>query len=467
MTVRSRLARLIRNTPKALLTSIIRIWEVITALLIALAAFLIVHEISEAPFISGEEIGAGDIVAKIHADTKASAVTAPFVVIDFKQADLHAWNYPALTPRDKLATVLRLAASGGPRLIVVDIDLGPRGFEKDDAALKDALTDLAKAKDVPILFVRQPLARSDEAEPATLQLTRFDDVMANSPNMHWVSALSMPDEDQVLRRYYLKTRTCPADSTMYLPGVQIASCAVLEHRYRNLQTALRKAPQCPKAERHLAATFTCAGHNWAIGDPDATAEIGFTIRHNPPEGKLRPQIAISGHHEPVDELEVLDAGPLLRHLADVDARDQFAGRIVVIGSSALSQGDIRRTPLGDMPGMYVIVNAIRSALEVGQKPRPTLWPSLTAVALMTLVTCLIWFGIRRIPIFGHIVFRDAAAPLMNVAWLVLVALVIPEVHSQEFVYPQIVVTLYLVVAFSVQELLEKRRAARLPKGDGP
>jgi CHASE2 domain-containing sensor protein len=47
--------------------------------------------------------------------------------------------------------------------------------------------------------------------------------------------------------------------------------------------------------------------------------------------------------------------------------------VVVIGASFAGSNDIHRTPIGEMPGALIIVNAIKSLVVFGQLREPPTW----------------------------------------------------------------------------------------------
>ncbi len=104
-----------------------------------------------------------------------------------------------------------------------------------------------------------------------------------------------------------------------------------------------------------------------------------------------------------------------------------------------------------MPGALMIANAVRSAVEHGVESGSDFILGLIGTLVMTCITYALWQTIRRIHGFGHLVFRDAATPILNLAWMFLLSVFLPSAHLLEFLYPQILVTLYLVITQASQE----------------
>jgi CHASE2 domain-containing sensor protein len=62
--------------------------------------------------------------------------------------------------------------------------------------------------------------------------------------------------------------------------------------------------------------------------------------------------------------------------------DFFKDTIVVIGSSYAESGDIHATPLGEMPGPLILINAIKSFNQWGQITTPPPWIKWLIEALL-------------------------------------------------------------------------------------
>lgn len=419
--------------------------EVLLVMLLGIAAFLTVYALKDYSFIGDEELGMRDRTQAIRADTETTSVAPPFVLIDFDQKDYAARGYPLTFPRDVLASVLEYAAGGKPLLIVVDVDLG---LAKEQALLLPVLQRLSKAGSPPVLLVRSPLQTGEEGAPDIVLPTALDATVEGANNLAWVSALTEPDGDGIARRYSVSRVVHRGGRRLNLPGVQLAACAVLD------KTAPRAVVQA--AERGDA--LSCAGHDWPLGQEDATSEIDYTMSWRLREGTRRPQLDLPGSDAQVEEIEVLDALALTDAANLPPASALFAGRVVIIGSSADHAADIHRTSIGEMPGMMVIANAIRSARQNGPVARDGMLLSLLVTAFMSFLTWLVWRLIRRIRL-SHLVFKDAAAPIMNLGWLFVITALLPAAHCETFLYPQIIVALFLVIVQGIREGREEHPTA--------
>lgn len=454
--------------------------ELAIAVAIGLIGLLVVSLIKEHTFLGDQELGLQDRSYVAGADTRASSIAPPFLLLNLSQKDQHRLGYPAVAPRGLLAKLVTLAAAGDPRLIVIDADLGWSGDPAGEADLVAALSAIAARKQPVVLLVRAPFGRTDgppvEASPAlepdVLRATPYDSVVARSPNLLWVSALAPVAGDGMTRRYRVAARVCRGGQSLTLPSVQLAACTALSspRRLAALHAAAAPGASCGNdgtpAPASPPSMFQCAGYDWPIGREGAEADIAYRMSWELPRGVPRPQQRAEGSDIPVEEVEITDALDLVDHAAMVDAKTQFSGRVVIIGSSADMASDRHRTALGPMPGMMVIANAIRSGVEQGPVVRTSIWLNLLATIVISAITYLTWAAIQRLQGIRLFILRIAAAPALNLFWIFLFTVILPTGRVLEFLFPQFAVTLYLMVLEAKAELGLRRRG-EVPVPSGP
>lgn len=462
--------RSIRRIPKA-------VHELALAIAIGLFALFIFSLIKGHTFLGDQELGLQDRSYVSQADTGASDVVPPFLLLNLSQKDHLKLGYPAVAPRGLLAKLLTMAAAGDPHLIVLDADLGWSGDAAGEEELKAALKAIAARKKPVLLLVRSPFGRDDgppidaspASEPDVLRGTPYDGVVSTAPNLFWVSALAPIDGDGLTRRYRVATRVCRDRQSLTLPSVQLAACVALSDRGRlpALHAAAAPGPACTEegapVKLSVLSMFRCAGHDWPIGREGAEADIAYRMSWELPSGVSRPQQIAKGSDIPVEEVEIADALDLVEHADMIDVKAQFAGRVVIIGSSADVVGDRQRTALGPMPGMLVIANAIRSGAEQGPSIQSSLLLNLIATIVISAISYLAWAAVQRLTGIRGFIFRQTAAPALGLFWMILFTVVLPTGHVVEFLFPQFAVTLYLVVLEALVELhLQRSQSAPTP-----
>lgn len=292
----------------------------------------------------------------------ATRQVIPVTIIDVDDATLAKTGGGDRTPRDLVAELINLAAEKRASGIVVDLDTSRPG---PDPAADNALIDLVSGypDKAPMLMYARRFVEAAGKTPATeLDLSPLpsilDDGAASRPNVLAVSSVAPLDGDRVIRRWQLSQTVCNGGKGETFASPQLVALALRE-KAEAARIAVDAFLTARSAER-------CAGQSgrpaWPR-NPDAMASIWFLFGANPSEA-------------PITMIEAGGARvPLVRHipahtLLGADGRiapsrnvsDQiFAGRIVVIGSSHLESFDSHITPLGPMPGAFIVANTIASA----------------------------------------------------------------------------------------------------------
>lgn len=105
-------------------------------------------------------------------------------------------------------------------------------------------------------------------------------------------------------------------------------------------------------------------------------------------------------------------------------REDLAGRLVVIGSSSLGQGDRVATPLGNSrPGLGVQATVLSTLLDLQQGKAPARWPG-AALALLFAAACALFasFAFPRLSALASV----GLLALASLAWVGLACLIAPH-----------------------------------------
>jgi len=458
-----------------------RLAEVAFAILVGLVAFAVVILTRGFTALSDLDLGVQDRVDKLYVDSHPSPVAPPFVLVDLSQDDVYRLGYPAVFPRDLLAELLKVAAEGGPRLIVVDVDISWAGEPEQEAKLVNQLQALAKPGAPPILFVRQLLRRPDPKGTDLVRATRYDAIVDSAPNLFWVSALGQIDGDGVIRRYATAPLVCRAGRTERLPSVQLTGCLALTPRLASAVDTLTQVRRqfdaqapCTKDDGpgsdlppRLSQPLICNGHEWPT-DEDAehhaaTAEIGYDMSWEGQKNRSRPQVAVNG--QMAEEARRIDVFKIAGNAMPLDAQQTFGGKVVVIGSSAQEFGDLRQTPLDVMPGLMVVANAMKSGLDVGSARHFNLALSAGLTMVLSAISYFIWVLIHDVvPHHVRPIAKLVLDPLLAGLWFLLIGFLIPDARVLLFLLPQSVVLAALTGVRSLREERSELRA-KSSKGD--
>ena len=281
-----------------------------------------------------------------------------FTFLDIDEATYRLWDEPHHTPRDKILRLVDFAASSDPSLIVVDIDLSKPGVNPDhDLALANYLSGYGAAGSTPIILVRSFYSGTpgkndwDEIRPS------FLDGYELPESVHWGQPLFQTTLwDGVVRHWNLARFGCFYGRPVLVPSIQLTAAALLSdqpavNRVADIE-AIGLESCLQRDENSLAAD----------SDSDFTFETGIGQR----------LVFTIPWRAPAPDLVTIPAS-VVTESADALAGDLVRGRVVVIGASFAGSNDIHRTPIGEMPGALIIVNAIKSLVVFGQLREPPTW----------------------------------------------------------------------------------------------
>lgn len=316
-----------------------------------------------------------------------------FVFIDVDDATSREWGFPLITPRDKLARLIEIAARSQALEIVVDVDLSYR----DDAGRLDApaASNVPKSQDAlarvfnsypldgpPLVLDRALKPNADtKAVLPELRRTDYDAVTQGHDNIAWGSPLFERSGDNIVRRWELFAPVCgPFGQPLAVPSIHLLAANIAR---RSLAGAHRADPDPWAAlQRNLGAfpSANCATRSpaqegilddtpglqpIAVKHDDVSSRVIYRIAWRPDAAGLGPRVRVlDGADSPA--VAVRPARSILA--ADgAEGAPGLAGRVVVIGGSFAESGDWHETPIGRMPGALLIVNAIE-ALSVNGTP---------------------------------------------------------------------------------------------------
>ena len=382
---------------------------------------------------------------------------------------------PARAPRDALATLIESAFQRGARQVVLDVAIeGATGREADladdrlfAARLEAMLAAPWFGADRQLVLVRTlrpplPLQRKllDEASREETPFAEgYLDELREAPPINAVIGrsqgrivLAAPffslSPDHVLRDWQLLQVVCErhgADGVVrVVPSVQLAVAA------RHFGLAAGAAPwqigaaagRCtpfpadparamrPAEARQAATTLLAQVEATTVASWRAThqafAQIGVAMSAQVPRvHDLGNRVVFRWANPPnvVPAIELLH-GPV---------RHDLQGRVVVIGQSNVETVDHQLTPLGDMPGCVVLLNAIDSMVRYRVIETPSAWITVplafamivvvgyafarwnslagTLVATGVIIAVLPWASFS---LFKHGVWLDFALPLLGI-----------------------------------------------------
>lgn len=306
-------------------------------------------------------------------------------------------------------SLIQSDASAKPAVIVLDISalLDP-GFAKDLREIAD--------KDIPIIAISQTRAKHEGTRLAIEALASSFD--ADRPkNLVLATDVAETDRDYVLRRY-AATRLAEADtpqgSDMLLPSLGFAAAALAVDRVAALdlfnQMRSRRLGECNSASLRAVAeklfvdaVGLCKGAASEAGDlnervlftvPSLAYDRVITFTPGASSEPRKDGMQISGSAVPSSVYRRIPAvfeGGRFAPVSDEWLKDA----VVVIGTSDRSGNDWHITPLGQMTGAEVVINAARAYRMYRPPAEEALgWHLLHKVLLSVLsaaVFAIAWF----------------------------------------------------------------------------
>ena len=401
------------------------------------------------------------------------ASLAPDVAyLDADDSSFFKWQYPAVTPRDKLCRLIDFAIRSGARAVVVDVDLSNRFPEvsppststscdseasplskphehvraNGDDILARYLHDYvrrcssAQRSCAPVLVARrlQTVGLTNEKHPVQAGRPSFLEAETDGTSVVvWGSIEFATDRDGVVRHWRLWEPLCgrkpQAIPSLGLLAAWMYPPAPTPQEQRQRLDRLKRVlddnftPVCGSGVQRAAA-LTAASSHIVLEDANLASPIVLDAR------KPERTIIFRVRNEEGYGIGVRIAASLVTDPENGRPfhGDVLARKIVVIGSSATDSGDFHRTPVGRMPGSLLIVNEIEDLLHghaVTEPPSPYRWAlELGSVALASFLflTCSlrIAFGLTAVLILsftfavfaiGNGFWLDPAAPLVGIS----------------------------------------------------
>lgn len=323
-----------------------------------------------------------DRLLRIEARWSPPVPEPPVVFVDIDEATHVEWGRPLLTPRAKLAEWVDAAARNHASVVVLDILLEhpDPGDAAGDFRLRSVLEELRRRRATTRVVVPVRLARG-EAVP-----TIVDDLLDGQTVFGAVPNGGATESDGVIRYWRPWERSGAAGDRRVVWGVPLLAAALARGDAATLAAAGVELERGGSAGHARVHETVIAGRRVAI--PSDREDLFLQ--------RLRFTV-IPGENA----LGLVRSARYFVEPADPEGRAAFRafleGRVVVIGGSTPELGDVQRTPVGEMAGMYILGNAIATVLEGRQvRPLPTwaMYGVEAAILLFSAAVFLRWRSVR-------------------------------------------------------------------------
>lgn len=302
-----------------------------------------------------------------------------YLVIGIGEKTLDDWGRPASTPPDRLRPLIDYAVTGQAAMVLVDVlldsSVAPQdgglglylaGHGRSNGGRSDG-EQVYRDRATPILLARDFRHQGKHGMPEPTG-SAMDLAVASNPALGWFSAL-FPDESGMVRRWRLWEPVCAGDHAAAVPSAQLAAFMRLDGDTMAGNVAALDAAAhgacAPRAAPHPAALtpsvrlVTGNVVSLAADDAPLTRRIFYSVPPILRDGEARPTVTLNAR--PVPQVVEIEASAISGAFDRSLAKD----RIVLIGATAKDKSSLQ-TPLGAMPGLYVILNSIETLVRFGR-----------------------------------------------------------------------------------------------------
>ncbi|RKZ77474.1 MAG: hypothetical protein DRR19_27935 [Candidatus Parabeggiatoa sp. nov. 1] len=380
---------------------------------VGLGILLLVFLFRDTAFLQGIENEGIDTLMQIRQKIIPANPTIPsFVWLDIDDNTHQAWNAPLFTPRDRLHQLIKTAVKAEASLVIVDVDLSRKtpmdGLEKCTQALEhhpydQALSDYlggykAACSDKPICppIILARTFQPNAASPHNTRPSFLDEATKKStPYVQWASALFFRDPyEHKIRHWWLWQSACSAKQPTVIPSIELLAASLIRNGMSQ-SAGLEQELQSFKPQDCFGTPTThLPPENIPIEIGELTVSTGqhgikqrvmfsmpWSVKNQPPR---LPYYLKNQAGQPV--ITIFPAQPYAELPLTVSL-EALKNSIVVIGGSYREGGDTHLTPLGEMPGALIIINAIHTLLEYGEiKPLANWIKILTYFGLLVLMS---------------------------------------------------------------------------------
>ncbi|MFT4252067.1 MAG: CHASE2 domain-containing protein [Caulobacter sp.] len=363
------------------------------------------------------------------------ATSAKYLVVDFDDPSMAGFGYRSTIPRGPLARAVEASINAHARAIVVDVDLG-WDDPVESATLLTTLRHAETAK-VPVFLVREPVRDEDRGVWA-LPPSALDELVEQLSYVRYATAVSADDEDHSRRRMAPAVKVCDGSHGDILLGAHVSAGVLLWELPVERALAIVDQASHPRTD--------CAGS----GATDLRIAAGDTqLFLSAKDGGPRVDYVVTPATASTRGVTVFSGKLFADHGEGYDGA-AFAGRMVLIGSSSRLGRDLHSTPVGDMPGIFILLNAIE---QMGRKVVPredAFWPPMLLTGLSSCLTFGVWlFLVTRFSGLNGEIRSEIIKTAVGVLWLVASWIAFSRSSLLAYAAPQYLLSVFLILADSL------------------
>jgi CHASE2 domain-containing sensor protein len=278
---------------------------------------------------------------------------------------------PILTPRDELARIIGIACRKKAKVIVLDILLEGEDccHPEHDRQLRNVLQEMIAQK-IPTRILFPVRIGSD----GRMKRSFFDELLANTPHFYPVIPfISATASDRVVRYWVPFERVKGHPKYPLLWNASLLAALASEEKEKDLQIIQQEI----RDQKGSRPYFIRLGNQREI---EISSEREDLYRN-----RIRFLLI------PPNLLKKYPGGNLFERVSDIDEVEftDFNDKIVIIGNANPEAGDIHLTPVGHMPGMYIIGNALNTILLGLQPSHPSVILNMVIELVVIIVSAYV------------------------------------------------------------------------------
>ena len=302
---------------------------------------------------------------------------SPILFVDIDHETYKEWGEPLITPRDKLAKILQILHEGEAKVIVLDILLEGSDFIPDnDRKLLEVLEKIKlDPKNTTKIILPQRIGFEGKLKGNLFDILFNKDHSAGDSRSEALyratPSLSATSSDNVVRYWNLYEEFQDQEGKREIIwGYPIITVLLaVEGSLQGLDSFQRKLSG---KERSNSKDFEVLhlSNGKTIKLPYDKAHLYLQrLRF-----LLIPEKSSKGY---LADKNGGNEGNVFQTVIKYDELEFYKGffkdRIIIVGNSSPDTGDMYRTPIGEMAGMYILANSIDTILTKEQPSPPPRW----------------------------------------------------------------------------------------------
>ncbi len=338
-------------------------------------------------------------LGKFGSECDAEIAAKDVVILSFNDSDMKSWRYPTMTPRNKIADMIRFAYEGGASIVVLDMELSDPDYSPARKLFGDSAPMTGQERDKELFDLLEQIKNDDTSNTRvlisgdihankTLKDNDFAKVIDNKKIFAATTLVSASRGNDSLERFWLPyieiiSEYDDVEAREVLWSFQMLSLALKEGGEDELE---RISQNILYGDDEIFTMHCKSGRDFVLYR-EKYSSSGLTFRNTQSFQYNRIQYVFKPF--------TLQKG--IRNIAESNVGNwgnhnylDVTNKIVLIGRDDKECDDFTATPIGRMPGLYVHGNAIATILGQTQPHISPLWKYLVIEIILIVITAYVF-----------------------------------------------------------------------------